>query len=54
MTHANPWLFEPGDCMVREGFLALCEQMPDLKFAELIDGSFTCPDKSAMSKASAE
>src|SRR5579862_4038763 len=46
MTHlllVNPLLFEPGDRMCREEFLARWEQMPELKRAELIDGVVYLP-----------
>lgn len=38
-----PLLFEPGDRLSREEFLKRWEQMPDLKFAELIDGVVYMP-----------
>ncbi|MGI8745310.1 MAG: Uma2 family endonuclease [Bryobacteraceae bacterium] len=46
MTHlalVNHLLFSPGDRMSREEFLDLWEQMPELKFAELIDGVVYMP-----------
>ena len=46
MTHLaliNSLLFSPGDQLSREEFLDLWEQMPDLKFAELIDGTVYMP-----------
>ena len=46
MTHLafiNPLLFSPGDRLSREEFLALWEQMPSMKFAELIDGTVYMP-----------
>ena len=46
MTHLiplMPLLFEPGDRLSREEFLELWEKMPDLKFAELIDGVVYMP-----------
>ncbi|MGI8745309.1 MAG: Uma2 family endonuclease [Bryobacteraceae bacterium] len=46
MTHLaliNPLLFSPGDRLSREEFLDLWEQMPGLKFAELIDGIVYMP-----------
>ncbi len=46
MTHLaliNPLLFSPGDRLSREEFLDLWEQMPGLKFAELIDGTVYMP-----------
>lgn len=46
MTHlalVNPLLFSPGDRLSREEFLHLWEQMPGLKFAELIDGVVYMP-----------
>jgi hypothetical protein len=39
----NPLLFDPGDRLTREEFLSRWEQMPDLKFAELIDGTVYMP-----------
>src|SRR5579884_1465448 len=39
----SPLAFEPGDRMTRDEFLKLWEQMPDLKFAELIDGVVYMP-----------
>jgi hypothetical protein len=43
LIHVNPLLFEPGDRMNREEFLERWEQMPGLKFAELIDGVVYMP-----------
>lgn len=46
MTHlvqANPLLFEPGDRLTLDDFLARWEEMPSLKFAELIDGIVYMP-----------
>ncbi|MDQ2945200.1 MAG: Uma2 family endonuclease [Acidobacteriota bacterium] len=46
MTHLafiNPLLFSPGDRLSREEFLELWEQMPRMKFAELIDGTVYMP-----------
>jgi hypothetical protein len=46
MTHLadiNPLLFVPGDRLSREEFIELWEKMPDLKFAELIDGVVYMP-----------
>jgi Uma2 family endonuclease len=46
MTHLiplMPLLFEPGDRLSREEFLELWERMPNLKFAELIDGVVYMP-----------
>lgn len=43
LIHVNPLLFEPGDRMTREEFLARWEQMPGLKLAELIDGVVYMP-----------
>jgi Uma2 family endonuclease len=46
MTHrsqAEPLLFSAGDHLSREEFLAAWEEMPDLKFAELIDGVVYMP-----------
>ena len=46
MTHLIPifpLLFEPGDRLTVEEFLARWEQMPGLKFAELIDGIVYMP-----------
>ena len=38
LLHPYPLLFESGDRMSREEFIARWEQMPELKNAELIDG----------------
>src|SRR5262249_25689084 len=38
-----PLLFSSGDRVSREEFLAAWEEMPDLKFAELIDGVVYMP-----------
>jgi Uma2 family endonuclease len=46
MTHlaqVNPLLFEPGDRLSLHEFLERWEKMPDLKFAELIDGIVHMP-----------
>jgi hypothetical protein len=46
MTHLvplSPLLFAPGDRLTREEFLERWERMPDLKFAELIDGVVYMP-----------
>jgi hypothetical protein len=46
MTHligTNPLPFAPGDRISREEFLDRWERMPDLKFAELIDGVVCMP-----------
>jgi hypothetical protein len=46
MTHLawiEPLLIRPGDRMTLEEFLERWEQMPDLKFAELIDGTVYMP-----------
>lgn len=46
MTHlvqVNPLLFEPGDRLSLAEFLHRWEQMPGLKFAELIDGVVYMP-----------
>jgi hypothetical protein len=46
MTHLafiHPLLFHAGDRLSRDEFLELWEQMPDLKFAELIDGVVYLP-----------
>src|SRR5215469_12271186 len=37
LVQVIPLLFDPGDHLGREEFLARWEQMPELKFAELID-----------------
>ena len=55
MTHLaliNPLLFSPGDQLSREEFLDLWEQMPDLKFAELIDGTVFMPSPLSAAHAS--
>lgn len=46
MTHSalvNPLLFEQGERLALKEFLQRWEQMPDLKFAELIDGVVYTP-----------
>lgn len=43
LLHPHPLLFETGDRMSREEFLARWEQMPELKNAELIDGVVYMP-----------
>jgi Uma2 family endonuclease len=43
LLHTEPLLFEAGDRMDREEFLARWEEMPDLKRAELIDGVVYLP-----------
>lgn len=43
-----PLLFEPGDRMTREDFLAQWEQMPRLKSVELIDGMVYMPSPVSM------
>ncbi|HLI82379.1 MAG TPA: Uma2 family endonuclease [Bryobacteraceae bacterium] len=43
MLYTQPLLFEAGDRMDREEFLARWEEMPDLKRAELIDGVVYLP-----------
>jgi len=46
MTHlvqVNPLLFEPGDRLSLHEFLERWEKMPELKFAELIDGTVHMP-----------
>jgi len=43
IVHIPPLLFESGDRLDRDEFLALWERMPDLKFAELIDGVVYLP-----------
>lgn len=43
LTHVNPLLFEPGDRLSVNEFLARWERMPGLKFAELIDGVVYMP-----------
>lgn len=51
MTHlvsAFPLFFEPGDRLTLEEFLARWEQMPGLKFAELIDGIVHMPSPLSM------
>ena len=55
MTHLaliNSLLFSPGDQLSREEFLDLWEQMPDLKFAELIDGTVYMPSPLSAAHAS--
>jgi Putative restriction endonuclease len=48
LLYVNPMLFESGDRMGREEFLARWEQMPDLKHAELIDGVVYVPSPIAI------
>ena len=43
LLHLEPQLFEPGDRMGREEFISRWERMPELKFAELIDGVVYAP-----------
>ena len=43
LVHVNPLLFEPGDRLSVNEFLERWEQMPDLKFAELIAGTVHMP-----------
>lgn len=46
MTHlalVNPLLFEPGERLTLDEFLRRWEQMPGLKFAELVDGLVHMP-----------
>jgi Uma2 family endonuclease len=43
LLYVKDLLFEPGDRMGREEFLSRWERMPELKFAELIDGVVYLP-----------
>jgi len=43
LLHPYPLLFESGDCMSREEFLARWEQMPEVNKADLIDGVVYMP-----------
>jgi len=43
MIRSSPLLFEPGDRLTREEFMERWERMPDVKFAELIDGVVYMP-----------
>jgi hypothetical protein len=43
LVHVDPLLFEPGDRLRLDDFLARWERMPSLKFAELIDGVVYMP-----------
>ena len=43
LIHSSPLLFAPGDRMSRDEFLRRWERMPDVKFAELIDGLVYMP-----------
>jgi hypothetical protein len=43
LAFIHPLLFHAGDRMSRDEFLELWEKMPDLKFAELIDGVVYLP-----------
>jgi hypothetical protein len=45
VVYTEPLLFEAGDHMGREEFLARWEEMPDLKRAELIDSSLEHGDR---------
>lgn len=54
MTHLvylEPLLFEPGDRLGRDEFLARWEQMPALRFAELIDGVVYLPSPVSLEHA---
>jgi len=48
VIYGEPMLFEAGDRMGREEFLARWEQMPALKFAELINGVVYLPSPVSM------
>jgi Uma2 family endonuclease len=43
LLYSNPLLFSPGDRMDRDEFLSRWNRMPDVKFAELIDGIVYMP-----------
>src|SRR5712692_1977608 len=43
LVHLDPLLFEAGDRLGRQEFLARWERMPALRFAELIDGVVYLP-----------
>src|SRR5258708_37181312 len=43
LVDVNPRLFEPGDRLSLDEFLDRWDKMPDLKFAELIDGVVYMP-----------
>src|ERR1700730_17918723 len=43
LAHIYPLLFAPDDRLCRAEFIELWEKMPDLKFAELIDGIVYMP-----------
>lgn len=43
LIHVDPLLFEPGDRLSLDDFLARWERMPGVKFAELIDGVVYMP-----------
>jgi hypothetical protein len=43
LVHVDPLLFEPGDRLALDDFLARWEQMSGVKFAELIDGIVYMP-----------
>jgi Uma2 family endonuclease len=43
LLYSNPLLFSPGDRMDRDEFLSRWNRMPDVKFAELIDGTVYMP-----------
>lgn len=53
LLHLEPQLFEPGDRMGREEFISRWERMPELKFAELIDGVVYVPSPVSIPHGSA-
>ena len=54
LPHPYPPLFETGDRMSREEFVARWEQMPELKNAELIDGVVYVPSPVSLTHGSFE
>jgi hypothetical protein len=42
-VHVNPLLFEAGDRMSRDEFIAAWSRMPGVKFAELIEDTVYMP-----------
>jgi Putative restriction endonuclease len=52
LVHPYPRLFESGDRMSREEFIARWEQMPELKNAELIDGVVYMPSPVSLTHGS--
>jgi Uma2 family endonuclease len=51
LVHVDPLLFEPGDRLSLNEFLELWEKMPNLQFAELIDGVVHVPSPVSLDHA---